>query len=166
MPERWISKTTGGVNQSSYRSLNPTKNWYRRLAPLGGHYSEAIDYERNRLGIGLPRWDGRRGITFMPRALGRRSGRSHSRPSRYNHSFALSVRSTIAVDGRFVSPSVQAQHPLRAPNVAFRILFTSSPRRPISYTFVGSLGCRDRRAVWLDRAPADINNIAGAVTRR
>ena len=49
---------------------------------------------------------------------------------------------------------------------AFRILFTSSPRRPISYTLVGSLGCRDRRAVWLDRAPADINNIAGAATRR
>src|SRR6202022_2277834 len=104
LPERWISKTTGGVNQSSYRSLNPTKNWYRRLAPLGGHYSEAIDYERNRLGIGLPRWDGRNGFRHgeLPscRALGRRSGRSHSRPSRYNHSFALSVRSTIAVDGR------------------------------------------------------------------
>ena len=41
----------------------------------------------------------------------------------------------------------RAKHPLRAPNVACRILFTSSPRRRISYTFVGSLGCRDRRAV-------------------
>jgi hypothetical protein len=41
-----------------------------------------------------------------------------------------------------------------------------APRRPISYTSVGSLGCGDRRAVWLDRAPADINNIAGAATRR
>jgi len=67
---------------------------------------------------------------------------------------------------RSVNDQARAQHPLRAPNVAFRILFTSSPRRPISYTFVGSLGCRDRRAVWRDRAPADINNIAGAATRR
>ena len=26
---------------------------------------------------------------------------------------------------------------------------------PDIHTFVGSLGCRDQRAVWLDRAPAD-----------
>jgi hypothetical protein len=67
---------------------------------------------------------------------------------------------------RVASMSKPRPAPAESPNVAFRIVFTSSPRRPISYTFVGSLGCRDRRAVWLDRAPADINNTAGAATRR
>lgn len=58
-----------------------------------------------------------------------------------------------------------AQHPLRARTVAFKFYhLVAAP--PDIYTFVGSLGCRDRRAVWLDRAPADINNIAGAATRR
>jgi hypothetical protein len=67
---------------------------------------------------------------------------------------------------RSVNEQAPGPAPAESPNVAFRIVFTSSPRRPISYTFVVSLGCRDRRAVWLDRAPADINNTAGAATRR
>jgi hypothetical protein len=41
-----------------------------------------------------------------------------------------------------------------------------SPRRPILYAFTASLGCRDRRTVRLDRAPANTNNTAGAAIRR
>jgi hypothetical protein len=46
------------------------------------------------------------------------------------------------------------------------LLMHNDPRRPIFYTFAALLGCRDRRTVRLGRAPANINNTAGAAIRR
>ncbi len=100
-------------------------------------------------------------VWIVPRS--KLSPRWASRGARSNPKRKVRPGRPTPEHSRNVNEQARAQHPLRARNVAFQILF-SSPRRPISYTFVGSLGCR--RAVWPDRAPADINNIAGAATRR